>query len=90
VLDQGAEIFRPLWEGRNSNGQNGQNIEPEQEIGTKGSLPRHGRYVPIRGCDDTNIDRYCPVGTNLQHFPLFEHAQEIRLHVESELADLVE
>ena len=61
-----------------------------KEIGAKRVVLDHVVELAVRRRDDPHVDREFLVVANGEHPPLLEHAQQLRLEIQLEIADLIE
>jgi hypothetical protein len=87
VQDEERHVLDPCAEWRKLDGELG---DPGVEIGAELPLDDPGPKVPVRRADDPHVDREGAVAAHGSHAPLLEHAEELGLVRERELADLVE
>ena len=59
------------------------------KVFTKRSLFDHGGQVPMRGCDQANVNLMRTVAAKPLEFLLLQNAQQFRLKFERDIADLV-
>ena len=67
-----------------------EHVEPIIQIHTKFSALGHGHQIPVSGSDHPNIHGDLFGSAYPAELPLLEHAQQLRLEVEGELANLVQ
>ena len=87
VVGQERDVPRSLpkrWE------LNLYDVESVQEILSKPASCNFIFEAPVRGCDDTNIHLKTRGRTQSPNFVVLEYPQELRLHVEGKLTNLVE
>ena len=87
VLHQRGDVVRPLSQWRNVQGQD---VEPEQQV--LAELPLLGRFgeVLVGRRDDAHVYRDRSLAAEpLDHAGL-EHAQQLRLRLEAQVADLIQ
>src|SRR6267378_1045896 len=67
-----------------------EDAQPVEEVVAKPAAPHRVLEIAIGGRDDTDVGARGRAGADGLEFPLLQHAEELHLRVERELADLVE
>jgi hypothetical protein len=65
-------------------------VEAVQEVGAEAAGAYLGREVAVGGREDAHVHVRGPVGADRLDLALLQHAQELGLHVQRQLADLVQ
>jgi hypothetical protein len=65
-------------------------VETVEEILAEAPRLHHRGEVPVRGGDDADVDRHRPIAADALDLARLEDAQQRRLEIERQLADLVE
>ena len=87
MLCQGADVLRPLPQGRHVHHQH---VEPVIEVRPEGFLPHHLRKVAVGGGDDAHIAFDDLVAAQTLDLTVFNDPQQLCLQLQRHLADLVE
>ena len=87
ALDERRNVFAPAAERRNVHRHDGQT---EVQVFAELAALDLGLEVALGGGDDARFGCDRLVAADAPEFARLEHAQELRLHVERQLADLVE
>ncbi len=87
LLDEQGRVFFSIAERREDHAHDAQAVE---EVFAEATLADLFGEVPIGGGDDADVDLDGLGATDALHLALLEHAQEFRLQVELELAELVQ
>ena len=87
VPEQRCQIVEPLAQRRNVEGQH---LEPEVQIGAKGTGGHHVVQVPVGGGDEPRRDGTRPRAADSAHLPALQHRQQARLKLQRQLSDLVQ
>jgi hypothetical protein len=87
VLDEHRDVSRAVAERRHHDVEDG---EPVIEIGAELAGVDLRAQVAVRGRDDADVHRRRLVGADAADLAALERAQQLRLEVERQLADLVE
>src|SRR5437870_2643428 len=87
VIDERVDVLRPLTEGRY---RDREDVQAVVQIVTEAAPFDHPGEVAVRGGDqtDVDVDRPCPAET--LELVFLQHAQELRLQLERDLAHLVQ
>jgi hypothetical protein len=87
VVDERIDVLRPLTEGRDRDREHVQSVEKIISEASRVDLPGE---VPIRGGDQTDVAVDRPGPPETLELVFLQHAQELRLQLERDLAHLVE
>jgi len=87
VIDERVDVPRPLTEGRY---RNREDVQAVVQIVTEAALFDHPGEVPVRGGDKTDVDVDRPCSAETLELVLLQHAKELRLQLERQLAHLVQ
>src|SRR5262249_5635051 len=87
VIAEGVDSFWPLTEGRY---RDREDVQAVVQIVTEAAPFDHPAEVPVRGGDQTDVDVDRPCPTETLELVLLQHAEELRLQLERDLAHLVE
>ncbi len=68
----------------------GEHLQPEVEVLAEGSLAHHLDQIAVRGRDDAHVDALALRTADAADLVVLEHAQELYLHSERDLPDLVQ
>src|SRR5262245_4110368 len=87
VIDESIDVLRPLTERRY---RDREDVQAVVQIVTEAAPFHHPCDVPVRGGDqtDVDVDRPCPAET--LELAFLQHAEELRLQLERDLAHLVQ
>ena len=86
-VGEGEHILAPLAQRRHLDGED---LEPEVEVLAEGALAHHLRQVAVGGRDDAHVDAFALSSADASDLVVLEHAQQLHLHSERDLPDLVE
>src|SRR4051812_28445239 len=88
------EVTRERWDLERSIAQGRKrdrdSIETKKQVRAKLSLGYPCLEIAIGGGEETNVDSLCLHAAEAQHLATFEHAEELGLRAQRELADFVE
>ena len=70
--------------------QDGKHVQPVIQVLAEAALARHASQVAVGGADDAHIHLHRPFGADGIDFALLQGAQQLDLHVQAKLADLVQ
>jgi hypothetical protein len=87
MVDERRHVGEPLAQRRNPEGVH---VEPIQQILSKPSGLDFPLEISVGGCDHAGRDPDRSIATEAHDFPLFEHAQQLRLSGQWKLTDLIE
>src|SRR5947209_5716514 len=87
VCGQVRDIRGPFTQRRNVDREH---IEPEIEVPPELVRLNELRQVVVRGGKDAQVDRFTTSGADRRYKAVLKHAQQLRLHVQVHVADLVE
>ena len=87
AVDEERHVAGALAQGRQRRHEHG---EAEVEVGAEAARVDLGLEVAVGGGDDAHVDGQAARRADALHLAALEHAQELRLQLEGELADLVE
>ena len=87
MLDERRHVGQPLAQRRDAQRVD---VEAIVEVLTEAARLDLALEIAIGGRDDARRDRDGPVAADAHHLPLFEHAQQLGLRRQRQLADLVE
>src|SRR5262249_15840239 len=87
LRDQQPEILRPLPKGRDAELQH---VEAVEEITPEMPSTPLRVKIAVRGSDDAPVPPPRRIGANGLHLRGLEHAEELRLQIERQLAELIE
>jgi len=68
----------------------GDDIQAKQEVLAECPLGTHGRQVLVRGGDHAHIDHLDLVGAHRTNLSVLQHPQQLGLHGQGHIADLIE
>ena len=86
-IDEQGDVIATLPEGRHVDGEH---LEPVEEIGAEALLQDLGFQIPVGRANDPYIDRDRPGASDTLDLSFLDDAQQLRLCVEGQLANLVE
>src|SRR5580700_7768613 len=87
MLDQKWNVFGPLAEWRNGNGED---VQAVVEIAAKLSLEDHSLQVAMGRGDDTNVYFLCSRTSQPLELALLQHAKEFRLQLQRDITYFVQ
>src|SRR5437773_10764737 len=87
MIYQQWDIFRAFPQGWNVNRKN---IQPVKQVFAKFSLLNHLLEFAIGGSDQAGIGVNSPCASQPLEFSLLEHAQQLGLKLERDVADLIQ
>ncbi len=82
-----GDVLGPLAQRRQ---QQREDVEPIIEVLAESPLADQNLQVLVGGRDDADVDADRVRGADAFEHPLLQHAQQLGLHVERDVADLVE
>src|SRR5262245_24092466 len=87
VADERRDVLAPLAQRRD---RHRKDVEPIEEVGAEGTRADLRLQIAIRAGDHTHVGAQRARPANPLELLLLEHAQQLRLRLERQLADLVE
>src|SRR5262249_33784665 len=87
VVDEGIDVLRPLTKRRY---RDREDVQAIVEIVTETMRPDHAGEVAVRGGDHTDVDGNRPCPAETLELVLLYDAEQLRLQLEGDLADLVQ
>ena len=87
VPDEQRDVFTPVAERRH---RDRKDVEPVEQVAAEPALPGFLEQIAIGRGDDADVDVDRPRTAEALDLAVLQHAQELRLELERQLADLVE
>ena len=87
VLGQRLDVLRPLAQRRQVDLED---VEAEEQVVAEAALGDAARQVLVRGRQDADVERLRLVAADRQHLVVLQHAQQLDLHRQRDVGQLVE